>query len=552
MQTPDAGQRSRSARSLIETRLYRGTPCRPPRAFWHLWLLVFTVLASGCRVPGQERQVTIRLYADAVWQSVQVREGLTVAEVLAAAGFVPGELDRVEPPLYAVVGNGDEITLTRVVETFETRQSAIPFERQSLRNETMAEGESQLIQSGAEGLQETTYRITFQDGEETQRIVVKTTVLVEPRPEIVMVGAQPASAPLSLPGVLAYLAGGNAWIMEGSTSNRRLLVSSADLDGRVFSLSPEGDYLIFTRKSKKPADAEINTLWAIETSREDAEPRWLQASNVVHFAAWIPGTSSVAYSTVEPRAAAPGWQANNDLYRVSVAGGPPRRVLDASDGGIYGWWGMTFAFAPDGRLAYARPDQVGLVDQDGGYLKPLMDVTPYNARADWAWLPGITWGGNGDVLYMTTHAPAGAPVLPEDSPHFDLAAASMENSTNVPLARDTGMFSYAAASHPQDGTGRSSHRVAFLQASLPEQSDHSRYRLVVMDRDGSNQGAIFPPPDSGGLEPQMPVWAPAAIAGQSGDYLAIIFQGNLWLLDSGSGAAYQVTGDRLITRIDWQ
>jgi hypothetical protein len=32
----------------------------------------------------------------------------------------------------------------------------------------------------------------------------------------------------------------------------------------------------------------------------------------------------------------------------------------------------------------------------------------------------------------------------------------------------------------------------------------------------------------------------------------VIYQGNLWLVDSGDGQAYQVTGDGLVTRIDWK
>jgi hypothetical protein len=31
-----------------------------------------------------------------------------------------------------------------------------------------------------------------------------------------------------------------------------------------------------------------------------------------------------------------------------------------------------------------------------------------------------------------------------------------------------------------------------------------------------------------------------------------VYQGNLWLVDSGNNQAYQVTGDGLVTRIDWK
>jgi hypothetical protein len=63
---------------------------------------------------------------------------------------------------------------------------------------------------------------------------------------------------------------------------------------------------------------------------------------------------------------------------------------------------------------------------------------------------------------------------------------------------------------------------------------------------------LFPPTDAPGLDPQTPVWAPDAIQGQVGSFVAVVYQGNLWLIDSGSGQAYQITGDGLTTRIDWQ
>ena len=73
-----------------------------------------------------------------------------------------------------------------------------------------------------------------------------------------------------------------------------------------------------------------------------------------------------------------------------------------------------------------------------------------------------------------------------------------------------------------------------------------------MDSDGSNSRALFPPTDKNGLEPQTPAWAPAPVDGETGGFLAVTYQGNLWLVDSGSGSTYQVTGDGLITRLDWK
>jgi resuscitation-promoting factor RpfB len=517
-----------------------------------LLLAAFFWLTASCRSPRLGDEITITVTVDGGTQEVSTIDGSTVSQALQDAGITVGNLDKIEPPFYTVLQNGDNISLIRVREVFETEELIIPFERQVIRNETLPEGETRLVQAGVNGQEEVSYRIILEDGQETSRSVVKTAVLKESLPEIVMVGAQASYTPLNIPGTLAYLSGGNAWIMEGSTANRRAIVSTGDLDGRIFSLSPNGEYLVFTRKSNRPADQEINTLWAVRTRNTNPTPIPLQARNVVHFAGWIPGTNSVAYSTVEPRSAAPGWQANNDLYRVSITGGAPRRLVSANSGGVYGWWGMSFAFAPDGRLAYSRPDSIGLVDMDSGSLKPILGITPLNTHSDWAWIPPIAWGADGNGLYYVSHAPAPAPISSEESPYFDLSAVSFSNEAMVSIVNSVGMFAYPSVS-PIRAIGRErSYQVAYLQTIFIEQSDTSRYRLVVMDRDGSNSRVLFPPVDSSGLEPQIPMWMPGSLEGQAGDFLAVVYQGNLWLVDSRSGDAFQVTGDGLINKIDWK
>lgn len=522
----------------------------PPSRLLLTVLLAISLLVS-CRSPQvTSADVRISISADGESRNVTVPAGSTVTQALQSAGITVGNLDRVEPPPYTVLGDGNSIKLTRVQEVFETEEQIIPFEKQIVRNESLPEGETRLVQAGVNGKEELTYRRVLENDVELSKSIVKSVTLQEALPEIMMVGAQSSFAPLPIPGQLVYLAGGNAWIIDTSTANRTPLVTTGDLDGRIFELAPNGSYLIFTRKSSKPADKEINTLWAVRTN--GGKPFSTGISNVVHFADWIPGTNSIAYSTVEPRATAPGWQANNDLYRYSISTGEKRKILDASSGGVYGWWGMTFAFSPEGRLAYARPDGIGLVDLDGKYLKPLLNITPLNTHSDWAWLPSLTWGADGKTLYFISHAPPPSLVNEEDSPFFDISATSFDNNATVQIARETGMFAYPSASPFQSSSREKQFQVAYLQAIFPEQSETSRYRVVVMDRDGSNRRTIFPSNDAPGLEPQTPVWAPDPIDGQSGDFLAVIYQGNLWLVDSGNNQAYQVTGDGLVTRIDWK
>jgi hypothetical protein len=445
--------------------------------------------------------------------------------------------------------------VTRVREEFVTEEVTIPFEQQIARNESLPVGETRLVQPGVSGIQELTYRILYEDEQEVNRAVVKSVTLQAALPEIVMVGAQSAYAPLVIPGKLAYLAGGNAWLMEGTTANRHPLVTSGDLDGRIFSISPDGKWLLFSRKSDKSPDVEINSLWAVSLSRENASPFSLGIKNVVHSAVWTPSSANVAYTTVEPRSTAPGWQANNDVYNVVIGNGwagTPQRIVEANSGGVYGWWGLELHYSPEGILSYARADEVGLVDQQNGELKPLLEITPLQTHSDWAWVPGLAWGADSQTLYVVTHAPPPNLVNAEDSPFFDLTAASTANKAVVHIARQTGMFAYPSASVLRPSGEERAYQVAYLQAIFPEQSETSRYRVIVMDRDGSNQRIIFPPPDAPGLEPQVPVWAPQPLEGQVRDFLALAYQGNLWLVDSGNGSAFQVTGDGLITRIDWK
>ena len=245
-------------------------------------LLTFATLMVSCRSPQVGEEIIITITADGTTRDISITAGSTVSQALQTAGIVPGSLDRIAPPFYTVLSEGDLIALTRVAEIFVTEEIVVPFERQIIRNETLAEGETRLVQAGVNGLEEVTYRRILEDSVEISKSEVKTTVITEALPEILMVGAQSSYTPLNIPGTIAYLAGGNAWILEGSTANRRIIVSTGDLDGRIFTLSPNGEYLVFTRKSKKPADEEINTLWAVRTRNLDPKLISLQGKNVVH------------------------------------------------------------------------------------------------------------------------------------------------------------------------------------------------------------------------------------------------------------------------------
>jgi hypothetical protein len=391
---------------------------------------------------------------------------------------------------------------------------------------------------------------------------VNSVILKEALPEIRMIGVQTPFAPVKIPGKLYYMRDGNLWVIEESTGSRRAVLTIGDLDGRIFSVSDSGEWALITRRAA--VEGRINNLWAAylggDPLDEDKRLIDLNVTNVLYFADWAPGsTTKIYFSTVEPRPTAPGWQANNDLHYLTFAGtGWTTKwatVLEPNAGGVYGWWGTAFQWSPDGaQLAYNRPDGVGLVDVKTGEMTPTLEITPLQTYRDWAWAPGLTWGPDGKTLYVVNHAAPGGTVSPEESQNFDLAALLIGSRQALPLVTQTGMFAYPLASSLQDIGGGPDYQIAYLQAQFPERSETSHYRLGIMDRDGSDRRLLFPPEESTGLTPQVHwgAWSPAALP-ESGNYaVAVIYEGNLWLVDAATGRATQVTGDGLTTRVLWR
>jgi hypothetical protein len=449
------------------------------------------------------------------------------------------------------------VMLVRVKETFDINEVTIPFERQVVQNESLPklpDGQGFELQKGVPGTLEITYRHLFEDGIEVSKSIFKSVIIKDATPEITMVGVQSPFAPLPIHGRLVYLIAGNGWLMEKTTGNRRPLITSGDLDGRIFSLSPDSEWLLFSRKAPESSKDYINNLWVIKVSEEGVKPIDLKVKNVIHFAGWVPGQArTVSYSTVEPRETAPGWQANNDLQTLSFSLSGTitnqKQIVEANSGGIYGWWGTTFAWSYDGtQLAYARPDGVGLVDLIKGKLQSQLSITPLQTHSNWAWIPGLQWSPDGNVLWVITHPAGSGSVVPEESPAFDLSALLLKNGMTLSVISQTGMFTYPS---PSPAFAGSEYWVAYLQAVFPDQSETSRYKLFVMDRDGSNRHSIFPSEGSTGLDPQQIFWSPKPADGVN-PQIAVIYKGNLWFVDPLKSQPVQVTGDSLVSRIDWK
>ncbi len=208
------------------------------------WITLLLLLSlAACATAGSR---TVTLVADGETRTLTT-DALTVRDLLAETGVTLDEDDRVTPVEPTFIGDGMTVRVIRVEVHTDTEQREIPFERHTVRDASVPAGETLLLEQGVTGVEELTYRITVEDGGEVERRLVRQVMLDEPRAEVILIGVQTELTPVPITGTIAYIANHNAWVMQTTSPNQRRLTYAGDLDGRVFALSPDGSYLLFTR-----------------------------------------------------------------------------------------------------------------------------------------------------------------------------------------------------------------------------------------------------------------------------------------------------------------
>ena len=516
-----------------------------------LLLAVFSLTLAACQPPTEENLIAITLIADGTEQTYSYADTGTIAEFLADAQIELGEQDRISHPPSTQLADGMLITIRRVVETQSCQQEDIPFARRYVRYEGVPAGEEQLATAGQPGMQEACYRIIFEDGVETQRIPGgQPTLLTEPTDEIIYVGPSQEAAPIAIAGRLSYINNGNVWTITGSTAAKRPLTRAAGLDARVFDQNDDGTLLVYTQESNSGGDF-FNELWMIGTA-DNATPRKLAPTDVL-YAEWRPQRSSVlAYSTGEIRPAQPPWHALNNLWLMDIDEQRGfalsiEEIIPESSGGAYDWWGIDFRWSPQGdRMAWVSADGMGLVDIAENELIALLDYPPFDTTQFWVWLSPLSWSHDGQLIASVVHRLSAGSA-------FDLAVTSADGRFSASVKTGVGMWAAPDFSPPLAANSAYPQGfLAWLQARPPHSSIYSQYDLVVADRDSSNQRVIFPPAGQAGVQirdfsraAKPFAWSPDA------RFIAIVYQGDLWLVDVQTAESHQVTFDGGATNPVW-
>jgi Tol biopolymer transport system component len=515
-----------------------------PRAriiiFWILILgMLVAVALGGCQV---SKRVVLQVDGQERIVRTEVR---TVRELLAEQGITLDEWDRVEPSLWAELGRSATVRVIRGQE--KVQRQPVPFTKEVIKDPALPEGQVRLLQNGQPGTQELVYRVHTYGEQELERQLVQQEVLTAPRPEIMVVGTQSQEAGVPVTGTLAYLANGNAWVVRGDSTERRPVTFSGDLDGRVFDLSHDSQFLLFSRLPSETEDTTaFNALYTVDTRVQQEPAHALGITNVL-YAEWSPGGEYLAYSTATRTDGAPGWKAHNDLWIMAREGLTKTQILERDTSGLYGWWGANYAWSPGGRhFAYATPDTVGLVERTSGQRIPLVKFPIFYTYSEWVWVPHLAWSPEGRYLTCVIYAPSlGSAAEPE--PRFDLWILDTQGPVQLPLVHDVGMWANPAWSPGwQRNSGPTTAKIAYGVSQLSTYSQYAAYDVYVMDRDGSNKTQVLPADGGAGLRHVEIAWAPDL------PQFAYIQGEDLYVVDIRNGTTQRLTDGAICERVDWQ
>ncbi len=115
---------------------------------------------------------------------------MTVEEALAEAEITYDENDIVVPSLQTHLKKGSQITVKRVTVAEESRIVEVDYQTVEQADSSIAIGDVQVTQKGRKGKIRETFSITYVDGEETERELVKSETLKKKRNKIIGYGTK--------------------------------------------------------------------------------------------------------------------------------------------------------------------------------------------------------------------------------------------------------------------------------------------------------------------------------------------------------------------------
>lgn len=144
------------------------------------------------------RAVPVTIHNGNSSQEVMMLTG-TVEDALAKSGVVYDPEDEIYPDPSTNITKDMVINIVQVDVVTVTQQETLHYKEITRNDSSLAKGKKILHQKGETGLQEHEIRIVYKNDHEVSREVVKTTVIKEPKDEIVLIGTYVAPKPTKRP-----------------------------------------------------------------------------------------------------------------------------------------------------------------------------------------------------------------------------------------------------------------------------------------------------------------------------------------------------------------
>ncbi len=133
------------------------------------------------------RAFKVTVLADGVSREIYTTP-ITVKEAITLAGFNLGDKDVVKTLPDTMVVPQQEIEVIRVTEQEINEDQVMPYQVEKTTDPTLEMGLSRTVQAGKNGLARNTMRVTYYNGQEAKRTLVKMETLVQPVKKVIAMG----------------------------------------------------------------------------------------------------------------------------------------------------------------------------------------------------------------------------------------------------------------------------------------------------------------------------------------------------------------------------
>jgi DNA-binding winged helix-turn-helix (wHTH) protein/Tol biopolymer transport system component len=186
------------------------------------------------------------------------------------------------------------------------------------------------------------------------------------------------------------------WIAEQRVTSNP---PEAPLSGAI--VSPDGKYIAY---------ADVTGLYLRQISTGETHPWPLPKGFVAWPDSWFPDGTHLLVVRLEGAGRIPGLDWNPSLWKVSLMGGPPQKIMDEAAGGSVSPDGTQIAYVP----GHVDSTQLRVMNSDGGNVRTVASAGARDQpNSPEGWIYPEVWSPYGQrVAYVERHDVAAPPAKP--------------------------------------------------------------------------------------------------------------------------------------------